>query len=184
MKTCLQVNGYTDSRPDYDGKKTRKEYNCFVAYDTVEANRPIIASYLKYYLSHDPAVDPDYSHQFFNDHNCVKALVTYYFRDSFVLFEFNTVTFISEKALPNRHPDKEDVNHKLWAIETTSSELDTPKSAATILYRACSNGKIPIEIAQEMVRSEFPGNIFSWPEVLAEFRTLGGAHTKKYLRRQ
>lgn len=179
--TCLEITGYTDSTPDFHGKKTRKEYNCFVSYSSVKANNSIVSSYLKYYCSCDP--EDSNSFQFFNDHNCGRALITYYFRDLFQLFEVKDLNFVSERNLPNRPPDKKDKNHKIWVAEINSKDLDTAKSAAKCLFDLCSNQKLSTDIAQRIVQENFPKNTFSWQAILSEFSQMGGAYTKKYLRR-
>lgn len=184
MRYCQRITGYTDSQPGYDGKKTRRNFECFVTYDEVDDNEAVITSFLKYYCSHDPAEDPGFSRQFFNDYNCAKALVTYYFRDSFQLFEMQHHEFVSEAALPSREPDKCDKNHKIWVTETVSKEMETPKSAARHLFDLCSDQKLPVDMAQRIVRDTFPSCHFAWQSVLFEFSKLGGAYTKKYIRRR
>ena len=125
MNTCVEITGYSDSEADFHGKKTRKDYNCFVSYTSVKANNSIIASYLKYYCSCDP--EEQNSYQFFNDHNCAKALITYYFRDLFLRFEVKDINFISDKNIPKRQPEKEDKTIGIWVINNFKRNRNAKK---------------------------------------------------------
>jgi hypothetical protein len=120
----------------------------------------------------------------FYDYNCLCAIATYYFRDKGLRFEGTSYDYSRDDKFPTREPDKEASQYKIWVEAVGSAKVSTPKSAAWLLYNAVGRGKVDVERARSLVGDEYPEQLHAWDEIMIEFCELGGAYTKKYLRRR
>ena len=186
MWVNFKIQGFIKDLPDFDGKTLKTTYQCFVTVSTYRDHLSVLKDYLRYYRKIDVDSKNFNTSLFYNDSNCAVALVTYFFREDWKKFEhekFEYLEYISNEKLPQVYPDQSSENHRLWVQKVTEEEIDTPKSAAYILYERCRYGKISVSEARRLIKEQF-GNKFSWEEILDEFSEYGGADTKKYLRRK
>jgi len=183
MWTYVIVEGSTEKDPGLFGKSTHKDYLCYLSYSSIQDNLPLLKNYFRNYCSIDydrlewnrrPPID---------DYNCVRAIMTYYFREQSLHFKCKTYGYSRLEDFPLRGPDKETEHYKVWVDTVGNKEITTPKSAAWMLYETVGYGKISIDDARQLVRERFPEHFYSWDQIMQEFIGYGGAYTKKYLRR-
>ena len=183
MWTHAIVKGSTEKHPGTWGDSTKIDYTCYVCYSSIKDNEKLIKNYFLYYCGFDYDKLRLLERPPLDDYNCLCAIVTYYFRDKGLKFEYKSHEYSRHDKFPDRKPEKESDEYKVWVDVLKTEEVTTPKSAAWMLYEAVRNDKISVEDAKNLVRDEYPEHLHAWDEIMSEFRKYGGAHTKKYLRR-
>lgn len=85
--------------------------------------------------------------------------------------------------LPTTEPDKRTENMAIW-VNTVESSVEETEFKVAIYLRDIirSSGKISVESARKLIRSEFGELQGLDSDVMHAFAKLGGKSTKKYLR--
>lgn len=184
MWTHVIVEGSGKGNPGLFGGSNLTEYVCYVSYSSVQCNKDLIKRYFLDYCGFDydelefggrPPID---------DYNCAQAILSYFFRDKWLRFEYRDHKFSRPKEFPSRIPDKESDQYKVWVETSEEKQITTPKSAAWMLYETVECGKISVNQAKLLVNDKYPEHMCYWSQILIEFRKYGGAYTEKYLRRR
>ena len=183
MWTHAIVKGSTERHADWRGNSTKADYTCYVCYSSIKDNEKLIKKYFLYYCGFNFDELELLGRPPLDDYNCICAIMTYYFRDEGLKFEYESHEYCRDDKLPNRKPEKESDEYKVWVDVLKTEEITTPKSAAWMLYGTVGNGKISVENAKNFVRDKYPEHLHAWGEIMSEFGKYGGAHTEKYLRK-
>ena len=176
------IHGTVTSTPGIFGDAEKTEYDCFLIFSDYENHLPILKDFL---AIAGVDIDAESSWRVVNDWNCSRALVWDYFRQQYQQFidDGQHPNVISDSQLPIIDPTIISDQHKLWIVKLNSKQIQTPKSAAYLLYQECRSQKMQVGDAKRLIGERFKGYFFSWDEVLREFRELSGARTTdKYLR--
>jgi len=177
------VKGSTETYPGIRGGSTKTDYTCYVCYSSIKGNEKLIKEYFLYYCGFDFDKLELIGRPPLDDYNCLRAIITYYFSDRALKFKYDSHEYCLHDQFPDRKPEKESDEYKVWVDVLKTEEITTPKSAAYMLYRVVENGKISVENARNLVRDKYPEHLHAWGEIISEFGRHGGAYTKKYLRK-
>jgi hypothetical protein len=113
MLYCMRHDAQTKRRIDDPWRPV----TCYVAYGNARKHLDVVEQDFQWSLR----FDLDYMHSnhpdhFHSPHNVARAiLVFHYFRDHHLFFEQEHYSHITQKDLPQRPPDKEGEDFKLWA---------------------------------------------------------------------
>ena len=184
MWTYVIVKGFTEDTPGIWGDSQQKEYTCYVSFSSIRDIQNLTKDYFLYYHGFNYDELQVYKRPPMDDYNTVCAILTYYFRDQSLKFKYKEHSFSHPKKFPERKPDKEENNYRVWIDTESDKKITTSKSAAWMLYNVVSNGKLSVDDAKFLIKEKFPEQLYKWKEILYEFSKLGGAYTDKYLRRR
>jgi len=112
MEVYIKIYGETRRSTDEDWQKVV----CIVSYSNPDDHRKIVEDSFQYHLRLDiDYIKQNHPDHFTEPHNIGRAiLLYYYFRDRHQFFNDKRFEYIGPNTLPNRKPDKEGQNYKLW----------------------------------------------------------------------
>ncbi len=93
-----------------------KDVTCFVVYSDPDCHREIVEDSFQYHLNLDlDDLKQHYPDHFSAPHNVCRAILLYHhFRERHQFFHDDHWEYIKPSALPNRAPDAEGTDYKLW----------------------------------------------------------------------
>lgn len=181
MPQAFKVTGHTLVERIGYMPAVHTDYEIVVAFERWEDNRETVENFVEWYWSIDLKANPREGFRVLRNETCARALAVFHFREQNVRLHDQSVTYVA--TLPPEAPTEETATFRLWITKETKKDIFTPLNAGWELYCRCEYGKISVEDAKVFLRDKFPGQYFSWPEVLSAFSKQGGRYTDKYLRR-
>ena len=168
-----------------DGERKVEHFMCIVSFPSTDQHRETIDNYLKWYLEIDTDTDDMHINSLFFDSTwCARAIAVFYFREkNKPHLEADCEPGNIIVKLPTTEPDKRTENMAIW-VNTVESSVEETEFKVAIYLRDIirGSGKISVESARELIRSEFGELQGLDSDVMHAFAKLGGKSTKKYLR--
>jgi hypothetical protein len=111
-----EVRGFVTWRPGARGGAAKTQYLCHVRFESFRDEFELLYQYQK-----SGCIDP--SHPILrNDRISARAVVTFYFRDLWSVFQFTSVKLISSHCAAKNLPTLSFPNYKLWVSEISTQE--------------------------------------------------------------
>ncbi len=109
---CMKVSGRMRRSTD----EPWSDVVCFVSYGDAQSHRKIVEASFQYHLRLDmDEMKKKHSDHFIAPHNVARAILLYhYFRIWHYFFEDDHWDYIRQQELPDREPDADGEDYKLW----------------------------------------------------------------------